>query len=380
MNRKCILFVDDEPHVLAAFDRSLREFREHWDLEFCASPQEALNRIRNRSFDTVVLDVSMPGMSGLQLLNVIKSDNVTRDLPVVIVTGESDQHLKRKALELDAADLLNKPVDMDELVARLRSTLRLKEYSDELKSRNETLQRYVRERTSELSASRIDIIWRLGKAAEYRDEETGNHVIRVGSYARVVATSLGLAKPFIDDLFLAAPLHDIGKIGIPDSILLKPGKLSDHEWNVMRLHCQIGAAILSDQCKFMKVASGQLRDLPGDCFEQVQNPVIELATTIAATHHEKWNGNGYPNGLAGKDIPIAGRIVAIADVYDALRSVRPYKQPFSIERSIDIIRGDAGTHFDPEVVEAFLDGFDRILAIETEFADSDATELEPMTC
>ena len=312
----------------------------------------------------------MPGMSGLQLLERIKGRPSLRHLPVVIVTGDADKSLKRTALDLDAADLLNKPVDSEDLIARLRSVLRTKRYADELMQSNQLLEQRVQERTAELEASRIDIILRLGKAAEYRDEETGNHVIRVGIYSRIIANTMGMSSAFCDTIFLAAPLHDIGKIGVADSILRKPGKLSDDEWEAMRGHCQIGVSILSDSSRFMNLFTRQASSLvPSEVADLSNNPIIKMATEIAATHHEKWDGSGYPMGVAGEAIPIAGRIVAIADVYDAIRSERPYKKSFTVERSLDIIRDSSGSHFDPDVVDAFLRCYPEIQAIEDEFGD-----------
>lgn len=361
-----ILFVDDEANVLRSYQRSLRRRRDVWNVKTESCPIEALNRLRNEAFDLVVSDVRMPGLTGIELLQAIKDDPVLHEIPVVIVTGEADKTLKRTALDFNAADLLNKPVDTEDLISRIASVLRVKQYADKLKYTNERLEEMVRERTAELEASRIDILWRLGKAAESRDEETGNHVIRVGAYSQVVARVMGFDEAFCNNLFLAAPLHDIGKIGISDSVLLKPGKLSDEQWREMRSHCTKGVAILTDQSKIVQWAakSGTYR-----LDQEYSNPVILMAAEIARSHHEHWDGGGYPNGLAGNDIPLAARIVAIADVYDALRSKRPYKEPFSVERCLQILREGSGTHFDPDVVSAFLAGFDEIRTIENELND-----------
>ncbi|MFK8113211.1 MAG: HD domain-containing phosphohydrolase [Rubripirellula sp.] len=369
-----ILFVDDEPNVLHAYRRMLREYGSEWEIQLVGCPLEACQELEERSFDIVVSDIRMPHMTGLELLQRIKSDPRSSDAEVIIVTGEADRRLKSQALNLGATDLLNKPVNQDDLLARLHSAVRIRNYANQLKQKNEELEQRVRERTAALNASRVDILWRLGKAAEFRDEETGNHVIRVGSYSRVIAETMGLDHEFCETLFLAAPLHDIGKIGIPDAVLLKPGKLTDDEWVLMRTHCEIGVAILSHDSKFMNVVA-RYTDLP-EHVEPISNPVIEMATVIAQSHHEKWNGTGYPRGLVGEEIPLAGRIVAIADVYDALRARRPYKQPFSIEKSLDILSHDAGTHFDPAVVEAFFQGFDAISSIESEFSDQSQNSLE----
>ena len=376
MTKKRILFVDDEPNVLRSYERTLHEYRDRWAMQFCDCPFEAWDLLNHNNFDTVISDIRMPGMTGLQLLGQMKSSPELSDVPVIIVTGEADRNLKRKALDMDASDLLSKPVESDELVARIRSSLRHKEFEDRLKRQNEELEHRVRERTAELVSSRIDIIWRLGKAAEFRDEDTGNHVIRVGSYARIVASALALEKEYTDTLFFAAPLHDIGKIGVPDAILLKPGKLSDTEWKTMRRHCEFGVSILSDECKFMQVAAKHSGDGLTKSVHCGENAVIKMATTIAATHHEKWDGSGYPYGLAKTEIPLEGRIVAIADVYDALRSERPYKKAFSREKSLSILEQGSGIHFDPQVFDAFAQNFDQIKSIEDEFRDT--TENAPI--
>ena len=372
MKKQSVLFVDDDPNVLQSYKRSLRRQRHDWEMTFDDNPIHAWERMQKEPFDTVVSDVRMPGMNGLEFLTRIKTEPTLSDIPVVIVTGESDSKLKRQALDLDAADLLNKPVDTYDLIARLKSVLRTKEYSDKLKESNELLERRVRVRTAELNASRIDILWRLGKASEFRDEETGNHVVRVGCYSRVVALALGLDSDYCDNLFLAAPLHDIGKIGIGDDVLLKPGRLTDDEWVTMRRHCEFGVSILTDPGNFMNIASRFFSSQGIVELIGTSNPVLELAAEIAATHHEKWDGSGYPARLAGEEIPLSGRIVAIADVYDALRSERPYKQPFSVEKSLAILRESSGSHFDPQVVEAFINNFEEIQSIENEFGDADS--------
>lgn len=371
-----ILFVDDEPNILAAYRRTLRGFSEQWEFAYNHCPAAAWRRLQIESFDLVVCDVRMPGMTGLELLEKVKNNEQTSDIPVVIVTGNADRDLKRRALDLDATDLLNKPVDPNELIARIRNALRMKACADELKQHKEHLEECVRRRTAELTASREDIIWRLGKAAEFRDEETGNHVIRVACYSRAIARNMGMSEEFCETLFLAAPLHDIGKIGIADDVLLKPGKLNDEQWETMKRHCEIGVSILSEDCKFRKVVE-QHTDLAtahetlGE--SQGDHSIRKMAITVAATHHERWDGEGYPYKLAGKAIPLASRIVAIADVYDALRSRRPYKEPFSVSKSLAILEEGSGSHFDPAVVESFMEIFDEIGAIETQFSDHSET-------
>lgn len=364
-----ILFIDDEQHVLDSLKRLLWDQRGEWEMEFSSSPLAAWEALQTTPYDVVVSDVRMPKLTGLQLLERMQVNPSTSHILVIILTGETDRSLKRKALDLGATDLLNKPAGREELLARLRSTLRLKSYQDELKRHNEHLENIVQERTQELVASRIDVIWRLGKAAEFRDEETGNHVVRVACFSRNVANEMGLDGSFVENLFLSAPLHDLGKIGIPDRVLLKPGKLNVDEWEIMQRHTTIGAEILSDHGKIKRVSSmfGSLKQDAASM--EIDNPILEMASCVCRTHHEKWDGSGYPNGLTGTSIPLESRIVAIADVYDALRSKRPYKRSFTVEESLAILHANAGKHFDPEVHAAFVSAFDSILAVEEELSD-----------
>ncbi|MGI9456239.1 MAG: HD domain-containing phosphohydrolase [Aeoliella sp.] len=373
--KRRILFIDDEQNVLDSLKRLLWSQRDEWDLTFISSSLAAWNELQVTPYDVVVSDVRMPDLTGIQLLERMQRTDSTRDILVIMLTGETDRSLKRKALDLGATDLLNKPVGGEDLLARLRSALRLKSFQDELKAHNEQLEQTVQKRTRELVASRIDVIWRLGKAAEYRDEETGNHVVRVGCFSRTVARELGLNGEFVDNLFLGAPLHDLGKIGIPDRILLKPGKLNETEWQIMRRHSTIGAEILRDEGKVKRVAA-MFGGLQQDAASlNIENPILETASSICLTHHEKWDGSGYPSGLAGESIPLESRIVAIADVYDALRSQRPYKRPFSLEESLAILAQNVGKHFDPEVHAAFVSSIDTILAIEEELNDGQESHL-----
>ncbi len=367
--KKKILFVDDEQPVLDALRRMLRSHRDVWDITYIDHPEAAWKLLLDQTFDAVVSDIKMPGISGLELLERIHRTERMKDLPVVMLTGMSTREAKRQALSLGAADLLNKPVEPEDLVARLVSVLRLKSYQDELKAHNEMLEGRVRDRTSDLFHARLDIIWRLGKAAEHRDDATGNHVIRVGCVSRAIAERLGLDRAFIETLFLAAPLHDIGKIGIPDSVLLKRGPLSRDEWEVMKQHCQIGARILREDSR-VSTAFWQWRNRNAQlAVARHDNPVLDMGATIALTHHEKWDGTGYPRGLSGDEIPLAARIVAISDVFDAMTSRRPYKEPYPEGQALEIIRGRAGTHFALDVHTAFLDALPEIRSIARQFGD-----------
>jgi response regulator RpfG family c-di-GMP phosphodiesterase len=351
--KKKILFVDDEPNFLNGVRRMLRPHREEWDLTFAQSVDEAIACVENSDFDTVVSDVSMPVKTGLDLLAELRAMESFVSIPIIILTGNAESDLKRTALDLGATDLLNKPVTQEDLVARLRSTLRLKSYQDQLRDQNLILEERVTERTVQLELARRDIVWRLAKAGEYRDEETGDHVIRVACCCKKLATALGLPRDDIESIFLTSPLHDVGKIGIPDSILLKPGKLDPEERSIIETHCRIGAAILRDAPKgmdeFLEVSTAD------DTKTELKDSLLDMATVIALNHHEKWDGSGYPHGIAEEEIPVAGQIVAIADVFDALRSVRPYKRSYSFDDTMELMTKGRGTHFAPDVFDAFAD-------------------------
>ena len=249
------------------------------------------------TYDAVVADVRMPGLSGMDLLERMQQTEKTRGVPVVMLTGLGDHELKGQALELGAMDLLSKPVDSRELIARLRSVLRLKDNLDDLRNANNLLEKKVHRQDLDLAHSRMNVVCRLGMAAEYRDEATGNHVVRVGCFSRVIAAQLGLSPAYQQMLLLAAPLHDIGKIGIPDNILLKDGPLTDEEWAVMQRHCEIGERIIRDRSKtvmplfveWQADGSATARDGP-----EPSDPVLEMAASIALNHHEWWDGSGYP--------------------------------------------------------------------------------------
>ncbi len=370
-----VVFVDDEPLVLESLRRTLYTRRPDWTVLTFSCPVKALEHLSTVAADAIVSDIGMPLLDGLSLLGRLKGNAFTKDIPVIILTGQNDRALRFRALEMGAADLLTKPTDADDLVARVASALRLKQCYDQLKEHNALLEERVQQRSRELSQVRLEVIWRLAKAAEFRDEETGNHVIRVASYSRAIGEKLGLDQEFVEQRFVTAPLHDIGKIGISDSILLKPGPLTPDEKETMKQHCVIGAKILSDECKATQLLRGSQRQSP----EVNRDPLLEMASSIALTHHEKWNGTGYPQGLAGTAIPIAARIVAIADVYDALTSTRPYKAAFSQEKSMEILREGAGNHFDPDVFEAFDSSLPEILRIKRSLSDRSAgtNEMEP---
>jgi putative two-component system response regulator len=377
--KKQILVVDDDQCILDALRRALRDCSDDWSITFMCQPEQAWERLLDATIDAVVTDIKMPGLNGLEFLERIRNNEKTKTVPVVLLTGLNDRGLKEKALNLGAVDLMNKPVETEQLVARLRNLLRQKSYEDSLRADNRDLKETIEKQNADLAQSRLSVVCRLGMAAEYRDRDTGNHVARVGCYSRAVAAAMGLPLSFLDMLLLAAPLHDIGKIGIPDSILLKPGPLDDDEWAIMKSHCRIGERILHNQSKsivplfnWYALDSTSVKNL-----WENKDPLLDMAATIALTHHEKWDGSGYPERLAGESIPLASRIVTIADVFDALTSNRHYRPARSEQQALDIIDATVGTHFEPRVYTAFLQALPDIRTIREKFNDDVGAFFEP---
>jgi putative two-component system response regulator len=304
--------------------------------------------LESQRVDAVVTDVNMPEVDGLELLARVAT-GIFGFVPVVVVTGAAERDLKRRALAFGAQDLLSKPVNHEELVARLRSVLAVKQCQDELAIQNALLEDLVAERTAELAASRLELVVQLSKAAELRDVDTGNHVLRVAMFSKTLAIELGMTESEGDEILLASTLHDIGKIAIPDAILRKVGALDPLERTLMESHCVVGHRILTERDS----ALGSL--LPSTMRIDAYAPrILSLAGSIARLHHERWDGHGYPDGLSGLDIPLPARIVAVADALDALRSRRPYKEPLSWAASSERILESAGAHFDPGVCNAFV--------------------------
>ncbi len=331
----------------------------------------AIDMVRNEKPDIVLLDINMPQVSGLDILETMRNDLELKLIPTIVLTASHDPHIKLNALRLGASDFLAKPVDPSELILRLQNVLVVKAYQDHLAKYSERLEEQVRLRTAELVLSRQEAIYCLARAGEYRDDDTGHHVTRVGRYAALIARELGFDQATVDLIEQAAQLHDVGKIGIPDAILHKPGKLDPQEFDIMRAHCGIGRRIINplsneESIRLMTHATVGLQIMGS-----TNSPVLKLAAVIAASHHEKWDGTGYPNQIAGDKIPLEGRIVAVADVFDALSSARPYKEAFPIEKCLRILREGRGTHFDPNVLDAFLRRQDEAISICSEYAEDD---------
>lgn len=362
-DRPCILLVDDEPHVRDGLRTILARRRRAWRVLDAEGPDAAEAELARSRVDAVITDITMPRRDGLDLLASIRAEPRTRDIPVVVLTGLSSHDLKRRCLELGATDFLNKPADPDELVARMDNMLRLKSYQDDMKDRNRELERIVEARTAELRRANLEIIWRLARAAETRDTDTGQHVLRVGLYSRAIGEALGLEPTRLTVLQHAAMLHDVGKIGIPDRILNKPGSFTASERAAMEEHCRLGHALLT--------TDDPLRGLDvGGTYGDGSNPFLEAAAAIALNHHERWDGTGYPDGLAGDAIPLEARITAVADVFDALAADRVYRAAMPIPRALAILEEGRGSHFDPAVLDAFHARLDEILELHARYADS----------
>lgn len=367
--RATIMVVDDEP-INCKVVRKYLAAAGYQKFLTVTEPVEAMERIPHDKPDLVLLDVMMPGLSGLEILEALRGAEATAYTPVIILTASDDRETRRRALELGATDFLAKPVDASELVPRVHNALAAKAHHDHLAHHAERLEKEVRERTIELTRSRLDLVHCLARAAEYRDNETGRHVVRVGRYAGIIARQVGLDPTTVDLIEQASPLHDVGKLAIPDAVLLKPGKLSPEEYELMQRHCGIGRGILErlseGDCRTWKDHTQLGALIIGD----VDTPFMKMAATIALTHHEKWDGTGYPLGLAGEDIPMAGRITAVADVFDALSTKRPYKPPLPRERCFELMAQDRGKHFDPCVLDAFFTRSAEIIETQIRYADA----------
>ncbi|WP_430460646.1 HD-GYP domain-containing protein [Thalassolituus sp. LLYu03] len=323
-----LLLVDDEPANLQVLKNILED---HYRLLFARDGQRALTLAASGRPDLILLDVMMPDLSGHDVCRQLKTNADTAHIPVIFVSALAQVEDEALGFELGAVDYITKPVRPAIVRARIKTHLSLV-------------------RTDELRKTRLSVVQRLGRAAEYKDNETGRHIIRMSLFSQIMARRLGFGEQYLDDLLNAAPMHDIGKIGIPDAILLKPGKLDPDEWAIMQTHARIGAEIIGDD----------------------GSRLLNMAREIALCHHEKWDGSGYPQGLQGESIPVEARIVAIADVFDALTSERPYKKAWSIEDATALIRGQSGQHFDPSLVDVFFDCLPDILIARDQWLDEDS--------
>ncbi len=353
-----ILVVDDESSNIKLLERVL-ESEGYTKIVSTQNPCEVLGLYHEHTCDLVLLDLNMPQMDGYMVMEQLKLNYGSVLSPILVLTAQHLQDHRQRALDSGALDYVTKPFDRKELLSRVRNLLEVQLARKYMREQNDILERRVLDRTQELEIahqqlydSRMQIVRRLGRAAEYRDNETGLHIIRMSQISARLGEVVGIDREQCALLLNASPMHDIGKIGIPDYILLKPGKLEPNEWEIMKTHAQIGADILDSS----------------------DSELLNMASEIAITHHEKWDGSGYPNGLKGKEIPLVGRIVAVADVFDALTSSRPYKKAWSVEKAVATIKEESGKHFDPEIINLFIKILPDIISINKKYAEP---EIEP---
>ncbi len=341
-----ILIVDDEAANVRLLKKIL-ESKGFYNVVSTQDPTQVLPLYQEHKCDLILLDLDMPKLDGYGVMDQLNA-LIGKDLPsILVLTAQHLQTYRQRALDNGARDYVTKPFDVDELLSRMRNLLEVQMAHKFMRHQNEILEQKVQKRTRAIHDTRLQVVRHLGRAVEYRDNETGLHIVRMSKVAVVIGKAAGMDDKQCDLLLNAAPMHDIGKIGIPDEILLKKGKLEAEEWAVMQTHAQIGADILS----------GDGSDL------------MTMAYDIALTHHEKWNGRGYPHGLAGENIPLVGRVTALADVFDALTSLRPYKKAWSVEQAVAFIKEKSGQYFDPNLVELFLQNLPEIVAIKEKYAE-----------
>lgn len=330
--------------------------RSEWQGVYVEGVEQAIEKLESEKFDAIVSDLNMPGQTGLDLLKWMRGHERFKAFPFFMLTGNTELISRRVSLEAGATEFLAKPCDFTELSARLKNAFVLKDLQDEINAEKSDLEEQLAGKNKALERAQRETLFRLAKAAEARDVEVGNHIARVGAFSRLLAEEMGFDADMQKRMLITSPLHDIGKIGIPDSILRKPGSLTPDERLLMETHCDIGAQILAGEMPQGLSAIGG--DEPPMNFE-----FITSAAKIAQSHHERWDGQGYPKKLAGEEIPIEARIVAVADVFDALRNPRPYKGAFSNAKTMDIIGSASGSQFDPAVVSALVRRVDEAESI-----------------
>jgi len=328
MNKNSILVVDDTPKNIQLLGQILSA--EGYQLGFANNGQKALEALKNSHYDLVLLDVMMPIMDGYEACKKMKEDPTLKEIPVIFITAKTDSQSIVKGFETGGVDYVSKPFNNIELLARIRSHIELKHLKDQ-----------------EIAQTQKEIIFTMGAIGETRSKETGNHVKRVAKYSKLLAILYGMSESEAELLKMASPMHDIGKVGIPDNILNKPGKFNADEWKIMKTHSQLGYDMLNHS----------------------KRPILKTASIVAIQHHEKFDGSGYPNGLSGNNIHIYGRITAVADVFDALGSDRVYKKSWELEKILDLLKSEKSKHFDPILIDLFLDNLDLFLEIRDKHKD-----------
>lgn len=342
-----IIIVDDNPLNLRLMEGLVRKVGEFTTLTF-QDPQQGMDWCATNEPDLLIVDYMMPGLDGLEFIRRFREREGFADIPVLMITADHERQTRYDALGNGANDFLTKPIDSAEFRARVNNMLKLRGSQKRLANYAADLERDVAKATTDILDREREMIMRLARAAEFRDPETGAHIQRMSHYSRLIAAQLGLSQEEQETILRAAPMHDVGKIAIPDHILLKPGRLDEEELVIMKRHAQYGYEILRGSA----------------------SALLDVAATIARSHHEKYDGSGYPQGLRGEDIPLHGRIVAVADVFDALTTERPYKAAWELERALGFLRDGMGSHFDPKCVQAFLDRLDDVLAIREQYQDT----------
>ena len=346
-----ILLVDGDPVNVKLLAEILR-VNGFQNVLSTTDPREVEELCDEHEVDLIILEINLPYLDGFEVMGRLGSDRKSSEIPVIVITALADTSTRNRILHDGARDYLTKPFNRSEVVSRIRNALEVHLLYKQVKRHNERLEDLVKERTDEIYATRLKIIRRLSRAAEFRDNETGMHINRMSSYSELLARGIGMSERDCAIMLNASPLHDVGKIGIPDRILLKQGKLSKDEWEIMKGHTLIGTKILDgDNCD-----------------------LLSAAQMIALTHHEKWDGSGYPNGLSGEDIPLIGRIVAVSDVFDALTSERPYKRAWTVDVAFEYLSKEKGKHFDAELVDCFLGLRPEVLEIKARYAEGGETE------
>ena len=343
-----VLIVDDESTGRTILTKIIQQVEEEVSVAAFDNPLEALKWLDLNHPDLIITDYRMPDMNGIELIRQIREKPASQDIPIIMITVISEKSVRYDALEAGATAFMTRPIDQIECRTCCHNLLKLHEQQSIVQDRADWLARQVEVATQQIVSREKETLIRLAKAGEYRDEQTGYHVIRMAKYSRQIAEALGLSDKECDEIEYAAPMHDIGKIGIQDKVLLKPGKFEQDEWLAMQQHTTIGHSILSNS----------------------QSRYIQTGSIIALNHHERFDGTGYPHGLAGKDIPLVARIVSVADVYDALTATRPYKEAWSTDDSKDYLETNLGSQFDPLCVEAFFERIDNIDDIQANFSDN----------
>lgn len=347
MHNRTVLLVDDESTGRLILNKTIQQVADDITIVDFDNPLDALTWLDDHQADLIVTDYRMPEMNGVSFTQALRARPDCENVPIMMITVVNEKSVRYEALEAGATAFLIRPIDQIECRTSCRNLLKLHEQHLIIQNRADWLVQQVNAATEQIVLREKETILRLAKAGEYRDEETGNHVIRMAKYAREIAEELGLTKVECEDIEYAAPMHDIGKIGIPDGVLLKPGKLNAEEWKIMQGHSTIGYEILSNS----------------------QSKYMQMGAVIALYHHERFDGKGYPNQLRGNAIPLIARIVTVADVYDALVSKRPYKDAWPVQDAIDYIIAQAGTQLDPGCVAAFCERIPKIMKIQSEYSD-----------